>query len=287
MEKYIYKLTNLINGKIYIGQTNNLERRLKEHLYDKRRNKPIHNALIKHGRENFSLEVIYYGENYNEEEKKWIAFYESNNKEKGYNIQEGGQDSSGENNPMAKITQEKAEEVIDLLLNTKLSYDEIAEKANLDKRYIQHINHGEAWSNIKYTYPLRKFLNKLTNEKVQEIISLLKDESKSIDDIVEITEVKRHTILNINKGKAYIQDSETYPIKELGLKKETLNKIIELLSTTDMYYREIADEVDVSLSIVANINVGESWYNENLSYPIRKATIVRNEHGQYDVEIHH
>lgn len=31
MKKYVYKITNLINNKVYIGQTNNLERRMKEH----------------------------------------------------------------------------------------------------------------------------------------------------------------------------------------------------------------------------------------------------------------
>lgn len=35
---YIYKVTNKINGKIYIGQTNNFEKRKREHLLDKRTN---------------------------------------------------------------------------------------------------------------------------------------------------------------------------------------------------------------------------------------------------------
>lgn len=287
MEKYVYKITNLINGKSYIGQTNNLKRRFQEHLHDKRKSHPIHLALNKYGKENFSYEVLYYGENYNEEEKKWIAYYDTKNKENGYNVVSGGQDSSGEDNPIAKISQEKANEVIELLLNSKLSRDEIAQKTNLNITFIDHINHGEAWSDTQYTYPLRKFSSKISDEKLKEVIMLLKDDSKSIDDIVNITNIKRYIILSINRGKTHYQKDETYPIKELKMKKEILNKIIHLLSTTNMYYREIAEEVGVQLSTVARINIGESWYDENLSYPIRTATIVRNEHGQYDVEIHH
>ena len=271
MEKYIYKLTNLINNKIYIGQTNNIERRMKEHMYDKRKNKPIHSAIEKYGVENFSLQILYYGEDYNKEEKKWIEFYKSNNKENGYNIQSGGEDSSGENNPMSKITQEQANEIIYLLLNTNLSYNEIADKINLDIRYVQHINHGEAWSIPQYTYPLRNFANRLTNDKVQEIILLLKDDSKSIDDIVEITQEKRSTILNINKGSSYKQQNEQYPIKYLTLnQEEKLNKIIHLLQTTTMTYEDIAKETNISSSNVYRINSGKMWYNESINYPIRK-----------------
>ena len=32
MKKYIYKVTNNINNKVYIGQTNNLQRRKNEHF---------------------------------------------------------------------------------------------------------------------------------------------------------------------------------------------------------------------------------------------------------------
>lgn len=55
----IYKYTNLLNGKIYIGQTRtSLERRDKKHCNSSDDNMYFHKALIKYGRENFSLEVI-------------------------------------------------------------------------------------------------------------------------------------------------------------------------------------------------------------------------------------
>lgn len=269
MEKYVYKITNQINGKAYIGQTNNLKRRFQEHLHDKRMGHPIYLAMKKYGKENFSLEVLYYGDNYDEEERRWIAFYETSNKDKGYNITAGGQDSAGESNPMAKITRDKAQEVINLLLNTRLSIDEISKETELSVGYINHINHGEAWSSTEYTYPLRDFSNKLPSKLVERVIHLLQDNSKSLDDIEKETNVARYTILNINKGKHYVRHDILYPIRDVKLSRETIDEIVALLSTTQMPYKDIASKFGVSISIVSRINRGISWYNENLTYPIR------------------
>jgi len=57
----IYKITNLINGKIYIGQTiRTLQERFKEHCRE-RRNKnhmPIVRAIQKYGKDNFKIELM-------------------------------------------------------------------------------------------------------------------------------------------------------------------------------------------------------------------------------------
>lgn len=58
---YIYKITNLINNKNYIGQATCIEQRWRSHRRAAVAGKPIqpvHHALIKHGLENFSFEVI-------------------------------------------------------------------------------------------------------------------------------------------------------------------------------------------------------------------------------------
>lgn len=54
----IYKATNTVNQKVYIGQTTrNFKKRQQEHLYDathNRDNLPFHNAIIKYGFEKFT-----------------------------------------------------------------------------------------------------------------------------------------------------------------------------------------------------------------------------------------
>lgn len=86
----IYKITNLIDGKIYIGQTIN---RLKRRVNRLRYNILLKRAMKLYGIENFELSVI---ENcsdineLNEKEQFWISFYDSINNQKGYNLQSGG-----------------------------------------------------------------------------------------------------------------------------------------------------------------------------------------------------
>ena len=92
---YIYKITNQINGKVYIGKTlNTKERRWKEHCGDftteRCRNRPLYRAMNKYGIENFTIEEIEEcsPEAVNEREKYWIEQYGSF--KRGYNATVGG-----------------------------------------------------------------------------------------------------------------------------------------------------------------------------------------------------
>lgn len=96
---FIYKITNNINGKIYIGKTehNNPEDRWKEHLcsYTKHKceKRPLYSAMKKYGPENFTFETIEETENPEEREiyyidkyRTYVGFKDCN----GYNATLGG-----------------------------------------------------------------------------------------------------------------------------------------------------------------------------------------------------
>lgn len=100
---YIYKITNLINKKIYIGKTYNIKVRFNAHKAAARRSNKndyslIHRALNKYGFENFQIESL---AEYSAEEdalqaeKEFIKKYNSMNRDAGYNLTEGCDGSSG------------------------------------------------------------------------------------------------------------------------------------------------------------------------------------------------
>lgn len=93
---YLYKITNTLNNKIYIGQSNKETERWRQHKYLSRQLYPIqyiHRAMVKYGVENFKYEVIaccLSKEYADETEKTLIDQYDSRNKKYGYNISPGG-----------------------------------------------------------------------------------------------------------------------------------------------------------------------------------------------------
>lgn len=155
----IYKIENLVNHKIYIGQSINIERRWKQekqrafqesaHEY----NYPISKALRKYGIDNFSFSVIEECsvDKLNEREKFWIAYY--NSFFSGYNQTFGG-DST--------IMQPK-EKILGIfydLENSQMTHRMIAQKWNISMEMVQGINTGRYWKTENKNYPLQKTAKK-------------------------------------------------------------------------------------------------------------------------------
>lgn len=93
---YLYKITNIIDGRVYIGQSNKETERWRQHKYFARKNpvQYIHHAMVKHGIDNFIYEVIVMcrtSEDANYAEVELIKQYNSRNKEFGYNLAPGGE----------------------------------------------------------------------------------------------------------------------------------------------------------------------------------------------------
>ena len=105
----IYKIENLIDGKIYIGQSKQIRQRWTEHKKELRRNKHKNNYLQrawnKYGEENFKHEIIELCPESLLDEKEcfYIKLYNSFDSNKGYNLTTGG----GRKKNYSKSTREK------------------------------------------------------------------------------------------------------------------------------------------------------------------------------------
>lgn len=86
----IYLIRNKINGKVYIGQSINIERRIGDH-FSRRSGTDLHKDIQQYGKDNFEIEVLEECkvEDLNKRERFYIEKYESFG-EKGYNLNTGG-----------------------------------------------------------------------------------------------------------------------------------------------------------------------------------------------------
>ena len=101
---YIYLIQHKTNLKIYVGRTNNIKRRWFHHKHLSKNltknSQPIHQAMHLDGFDSYRFTVIEQHinqEDADEAEKFYIAFFQSRNKDLGYNAAIGGKDLSGWN----------------------------------------------------------------------------------------------------------------------------------------------------------------------------------------------
>ena len=149
----IYKITNQLNGKSYIGQSIDIIGRWRRHRsYAQFENTPLYYAIRKYGIENFIFEVIEECtvKELDGKEIYWIAYFDTYNN--GYNQTTGGQ---GKSNNIVKLTNEQVIEIIDKLQNSDITQRELAHQYNVGEDTISEINNGKTRIQTNISYPIR------------------------------------------------------------------------------------------------------------------------------------
>lgn len=124
-----------------------------------------------------------------------------------------------------------------------------------------------------------------TEEKIDLVIEMLKDESYSYKDIIEKTGISMTHIYNINTGKRRKREGIEYPIRKsntkgtkgLKLSPAECLELHELLKNTRMSYEELAEKYNCSKDTIGDINRGmkKTYILSDWSYPIRDSYTVR------------
>ena len=121
----IYKYTNKLNEKSYIGQTNNEERRIREHKISRQYNNYFHNAIDKYGWDNFEYEVLIRVFSKTEKNLRFVLdtfekFYIKKFNTlapNGYNLTEGGSSGWSSPNKEKKMSEEYCSSVSNSMKN--------------------------------------------------------------------------------------------------------------------------------------------------------------------------
>nr|DAU78885.1 MAG TPA: intron associated endonuclease [Caudoviricetes sp.] len=217
MKKAIYKITNNITNKSYIGQSVCPERRFKEHYWKgKYNNSPIDLAMQKYGLENFSLTILEWCEDYNEKEKYYIQYYNTL-APNGYNLLEGGDEPPhkyGEDHPNSKYKQEKIEQIITDLQSKKFTLKQIQDKYNVPEHLVSSINRGATHRKNGIQYPIiTNSLYHLSDKDFDDIVYLLKNSTCTCSEIGAYFGKTANAIKAINSGRNHYCNKLTYPIR--------------------------------------------------------------------------
>lgn len=156
MTRGIYKIENLLNGKIYIGQSIQIEKRFEQHKKtayarkDRNYNNLIYKAIRKYGLENFAFEIIEEvpdNQDLDEREIYWISYY--NSYKNGYNMTPGGGCLRGEDSPNTKANRDTVIQVR-TLYNAHIKKSEIYDlvKDKLTQSQFEHIWRFETWKDV-------------------------------------------------------------------------------------------------------------------------------------------
>lgn len=247
-ETGIYKITNQINKKIYIGQAQDIQRRWRDHRTDaknctdsKNLKNPLYQDIKKYGIDNFIFEIIETCslEELNDKERYWISYYDSFHN--GYNRTEGGQNAAHSN----KMTDTLFESIIYDLKNTFLSTEDIGKKNNISGRMVRDINNGISWKKDYLTYPIRESLI-IIQQKEKE--KKKKERQLTNPDFLakqHVKEIEKNRLHNLDLAKLIVKNGFSYVARQYQTSPKTVRK----------WCRE--DKMPDTIKEIIN------WYNEN------------------------
>lgn len=249
---FIYKIRNLINNKVYIGKTKNIEIRWKKHIYLAKRkvNRRLYDAMNKYGYNNFLIEIIEECTNelQNEREIYWIKKYNSLNKEFGYNMTEGGEGgNTWIKNPHKILTSQRIslankgrkrdaefkEKCRIISLNRPPMSDEI--KLKISKTRKERINNGEITFDYEFFMKgkfgeLHPFYKKHHNQETKDKLSEFRT-NKTYEELYgkqKTSEIKKKKSDNFkgNKNINYVEIDieELVALVKMGLNCKVIAK---------------------------------------------------------------
>lgn len=121
----------------------------------------------------------------------------------------------GLENHLTKFTQEDLDRIYNLLINTTMTFNDIAIQEGICYGTVSNINTGKRYAQDGYTYPLRQKQKNLclTEQQAADIKKLLAETNLSQSAIAKQFKVSADTIYRINSGKNYYSNNYNYPIR--------------------------------------------------------------------------
>lgn len=167
---FVYKITNTINNRIYVGlTTNSIEKRWREHkcAANTGSEKPLYRAMRKHGIDNFSIHVIYQAtsiEDMRAAELRFIKELKAHALENGYNLTDHGFVHGRLNQPNGELVfNSKLTEEIVAFIRDPIHWDKsnsmllkmVKEKFQIEvsRDGVRDARRGDTWKHLNDKHP--------------------------------------------------------------------------------------------------------------------------------------
>lgn len=234
---YIYKISNTINEKVYIGVTSRtIEERFKEHKYriEERNNIHLYQAMKKYGADKFYIEQIDTANTIEEmyqKEKYYIQKYDSFNN--GYNLTLGGEG-------VTKLALDE-QYIVEQYLNGKTS-NELAQELDVSSNTIRRRLKSAGVQLTWHSKPEQMYEYIIEQYKIPRLGKEIAEELGISYDIVSYT-LRQHNIPRNKFTKSYPDGRKWYEeyrngtsMTQLGIKYNINRKV---LSRLFHFYEEI------------------------------------------------
>jgi group I intron endonuclease len=229
---YIYFYENKINGKVYIGQTNNIKIRYGAHKVAKDKSMPIDRAIGKYGIDNFIfyiIKIVDTLEQSNEEEIYWIAeMRRCLGKKNVYNIADGGKNKS-----------------VDKVTRAKISKSHLGK--SLSEEHKSKISKGNKGKKVVHSLETRKKMSQSAQIKIFN-----EDHRKNLS-IAQIG--RKHSEATKDK----IRGKNSVRAKLNNIKAE---EIRSLYATGNYTSRQLAKQFNLGKSTILRVINSISWSNK-------------------------
>lgn len=276
----IYKITNKVNNKCYIGQSKNILKRWKTEYKWYHINNHLQSAFKKYGLENFDFEIIEECEPnlLNEREQFWINVYNSFDRNFGYNKTLGGAGTPGRSYIMTeetknkiriantghKFTPEQLEEFRNIIRDNQIViycyetnkyYTSIANAARelkICKESIRHVISGESKQALNYRFC-----------KISDNINEFIQSCQNIDNYIKENNItlKQHYLITGISSRKEVKCVETNIVynsivdaaKKTGLNEACISRCCNKMQTNcNGFHFEFINETDIGKNIIVD-----------------------------------
>ncbi len=156
------------------------------------------------------------------------------------------------------------------VVEDNLTYEESLER---ERYWIKYYNTYNDPSKYNQTPGGEIITEPIYSDEVIEQVKKMLELGTSFKEIQQNTGISLTHISEINTGKRRRDDNHTYPINSMTcgrkLNSEQVLEIIALLQQGKLSNREIGIKYNVCEGVITKINLGKSYKQKNIDYPIR------------------